>query len=98
MHFQLSTQDNLSANHCKFPLYRVSQKKRVISKNMGITTLKSIRKGKNWCVLENSAYMLQDRHQTFQNWCKNDLEQLTGSWQPPSKNERNLMQLILTYC
>ena len=40
--------------------------------------------------------MLQDRPQTFQNWCKNGLEQLTGSWQPPSKNERNLMQLILT--
>ena len=30
-------------------------KKSVISKNMAITTLKSIRKGKNWCVLENSA-------------------------------------------
>ena len=30
-------------------------KKRVISKNMAITTLKSIRKGKSWCVLENSA-------------------------------------------
>ena len=41
--------------------------------------------------------MLQDRPQTFQNWCKNGLEQLTGSWQPPSKNERNLMQLILTF-
>ena len=30
-------------------------KKTGISKNMAITTLKSIRKGKNWCVLENSA-------------------------------------------
>ena len=30
-------------------------KKRVISKNMVITTLKSIRKGISWCVLENSA-------------------------------------------
>ena len=49
-------------------------KKSVISKNMAITTLKSIRKGKNWCVLENSAQMLQDRHQTFQNWWKNGLE------------------------
>ena len=29
--------------------------KRVISKNLAITTLKSIRKGKSWCVLENSA-------------------------------------------
>ena len=64
---------------------------------MAITSLKSIRKGKNWCVLEYSAEMLQDRPQTFQNWCKNGLEQLTGSWQPPSKNERNLMQFILTY-
>ena len=52
-------------------------KKSVISKNMAITTLKSIRKGKNWCVLENSAYMQQDRHQTFQNWWKNGLEKLT---------------------
>ena len=33
--------------------------------------------------------MLQDRDQTFQNWWKNGLEKLTGSWQPPSKNERN---------
>ena len=30
-------------------------KKSVISKNMALTTLKSIRKGKSWCVLENSA-------------------------------------------
>ena len=30
-------------------------KKSVISKNMAITTLKSIRKGRSWCVLENSA-------------------------------------------
>ena len=30
-------------------------KKSVISKNMAITALKSIRKGKSWCVLENSA-------------------------------------------
>ena len=52
-------------------------KKSVISKNMAITTLKSIRKGKNWCILENSAYMQQDRHQTFQNWWKNGLEKLT---------------------
>ena len=49
-------------------------KKSVISKNMAITTLKSIRKGKDWCVLENSAQMLQDRHQTFQNWWKHGLE------------------------
>ena len=71
-------------------------KKKMISKNMAITTLKSIIKGKSWCVLENSASMLQDRSRIFQNWCKNGLEQSTGSWQPPSKNERNLMQLILT--
>ena len=30
-------------------------KKKMISKNMAITTLKSIIKGKSWCVLENSA-------------------------------------------
>ena len=30
-------------------------KKSGISKNMAITALKSIRKGKSWCVLENSA-------------------------------------------
>ena len=30
-------------------------KKSVISKNMAITTLKSLRKGRSWCVLENSA-------------------------------------------
>ena len=30
-------------------------KQSVISKNMAITTLKSIQKGKNWCVLENST-------------------------------------------
>ena len=42
-------------------------KKRGISKTMAITPLKSIRKGKNWCVSENSALMLQDRHQTVQN-------------------------------
>ena len=29
--------------------------KKVISKNIAITPLKSIRKGKSWCVLENSA-------------------------------------------
>ena len=63
-------------------------KKKMISKNMAITTLKSIIKGKSWCVLENSASMLQDRSRIFQNWCKNGFEQLTGSWQPPSKNER----------
>ena len=33
-------------------------KKTGISKNIAITTLKSIRKGKNWCVFENSAQML----------------------------------------
>ena len=49
-------------------------KKSVLSKNMAITTLKSIRKGKNNCVLENSAQMLLDRDQTFQNWWKNGLE------------------------
>ena len=33
-----------------------------------ITSLESIRKkGKGWCVSENSANMLHDRHQTFQN-------------------------------
>ena len=65
---------------------------------MAITTLKSSERekiGVFWKI--QLAKMLQDRHQTFQNWCKNGLEQLTGSWQPPSKNERNLMQLILTY-
>ena len=41
--------------HTNSYIYRVSQKKRVISKNMAITTLKSIRKWKSWCVLENSA-------------------------------------------
>ena len=46
-----------------FKLYRVS-KKRVISKTMAITPLKSIRKGKSWCVSENSALMPQDRHHT----------------------------------
>ena len=35
-------------------------KKSGISKTMAITPLKSIRKGKSWCVLENSALMLQD--------------------------------------
>ena len=30
-------------------------KKSGISKNMAITTLKSVRKRKSWCVLENSA-------------------------------------------
>ena len=40
--------------HCIHHTYRVS-KKTGISKNMAITTLKSIRKGKNLCVLENSA-------------------------------------------
>ena len=30
-------------------------KKSVISKKMTITPLRSIRKGKSWCVLENSA-------------------------------------------
>ena len=30
-------------------------KKSVISKQMAITPLKSIRKGKSWCVAENSA-------------------------------------------
>ena len=30
-------------------------KKSGISKNKAITALKSIRKGKSWCVLENSA-------------------------------------------
>ena len=43
-------------------------------KKMAITTWKSIKKGKSWCVLENSAHMLQDRHQTFQIWWKNGLE------------------------
>ena len=42
-------------------------KKSVLSKKMARTPLKSIRKGKSWCVSENSALMLQDRHQTFQN-------------------------------
>ena len=42
--------------------------------NFNATTLKSIRKGKNNCVLENSAQMLQDRDQTSQNWWKNGLE------------------------
>ena len=42
-------------------------KKSGISKTMAITPLKSIRKGKSWCVSENSALMLQDRHQTVQN-------------------------------
>ena len=42
-------------------------KKRGISKDLAITPLKSIRKGKSWCVSENSALMLQDRHQTVQN-------------------------------
>ena len=60
-------------------------KKRVISKDMTITPLKSIRKGKSWCVSENS-YMLQDRHHTFQIWWKNGLEKWTWSWQPPSIN------------
>ena len=41
--------------------------KRVILVDMAITALKSIRKGKSWFVLENSAYMLQDWHRTFQN-------------------------------
>ena len=67
-----------------FQTYRVDQKKSVFSKMV--------------CFVKFSLNaMLQDRPQTFQNWCKNGLEQLTGSWQPPSKNERNLMQLILTY-
>ena len=47
-------------------MYRVDQKKSGISKTMAITPLKSIRKGKSWCVSENSALMLQDMHQTFQ--------------------------------
>jgi len=36
-------------------IYRVDQKKTGISNKMAITTWKSIRKGKSWCVLENSA-------------------------------------------
>ena len=36
-------------------------KKNVISKDMTITALKSIRKGKCWCVLENSGHMLRCR-------------------------------------
>ena len=35
--------------------YRVSKKKTGISNKMAITTWKSIRKGKSWCVSENSA-------------------------------------------
>ena len=55
-----------------FPKYvQGESKKSGISKDMTITPLKSIRKGKSWCVLENSAHMLQDRHQTFQIWWKN---------------------------
>ena len=57
-----------------FLKYRLSKKKTGIANNMAITTLKSIRKGKTWCVLENSAQMLQDMDQTFQNWWKNGLE------------------------
>ena len=54
-----------------YMIYTGWTKKRVISKYMTITPLKSIRKGISWCVLENSAYMMQDRHQTFQNWLRN---------------------------
>ena len=39
----------------------------LLTNDMAITPLKSIIKGKSWCVLENSALMLQDRHQIFQN-------------------------------
>ena len=49
-------------------------KKKGDLKNVAITTLKSIRNGKNNCVLENSAQMLLDRDQTFQNWWENGLE------------------------
>ena len=45
--------------NCSEPVFKTylqgGPKKTGISKNMAITTLKSIRKGKNWCVLENSA-------------------------------------------
>ena len=59
-----STQVRCSSN---FPgvLFATSTgwtKKKGVLKN-----LKSIRKGKNWCDSENSALMLQDRHQTCQN-------------------------------
>ena len=51
-------------------IYNVSTvwtKKMCDLKKMAITPLKYIIKGKSWCVLKNSALMLQDRHQTFQN-------------------------------
>ena len=55
-------------NHSQLSIYiQGESKKSGISKTMAITPLKSIRKGKSWCVLENSALMLQDRHQTVQN-------------------------------
>ena len=38
-----------------YKIYTGWVKKTGISKNMAINTLKSIRKGNNWCVLENSA-------------------------------------------
>ena len=47
-------------------IYRVSEKTGILA-DMAISPLKPIRKGKSWCVLENSELMLQDRYQTFQN-------------------------------
>ena len=76
----------------KRPQYTGWVKKSVLSKNMATTTLKSIRKGKNNCVLENSAQMLQDRDQTFQNF-KIGLEKWSWSWQTPSKNRSKLTAL-----
>ena len=46
----------------------------VISKKMAITPLKSIRKGKSSCVLENSAEMLQDFKISGEMAKKNKLE------------------------
>ena len=43
-------------------IYRVSQKKSGISKIMGITSFKYIRKGHIGGVLENSGYLLPDGH------------------------------------
>ena len=64
---------------------------------MAITPLKSIRKGKIWCVFENSAKMLQDMHQTFKNWKENGKEKWTWGWQPPSKNGANLIANAVTF-
>ena len=74
-------------------MYRVNHQKKGDLKKHGHNYSEIHQKGKNWCVLENSAQMLQDWHQTVQNWWKNGLEKKSLSWQTPSKNRSKLTAL-----